>query len=178
MAPNEAQTIKIQLVKINELEPGEYRSHIYFRAESEKKPLGDEKSNKDSSISIHLTSVFGISIPVIIRIGESNTDISLSKFSFQLENDTMPVLKMDLKRTGNMSVYGDISVDYISEQGKVTRVAMAKGLAVYTPIPLRHFRLLLNKNPETDYHRGALHIVFTDQSARVIKMAQEQISLR
>ncbi|HKZ68289.1 MAG TPA: hypothetical protein VJ111_18100, partial [Chitinophagaceae bacterium] len=164
LAPNEGQTVKIQLVKTNELEPGEYRSHIYFRAESEKKPLGEEKSKQDSSISVRLVPVFGISIPVIIRVGESTMDMSFSKIAFQLDKDTVPVLKMDLNRTGNMSVYGDISVDYISEQGKVTRVAMAKGLAVYTPNAQRHFRLLLDKNPEVNYHTGTLHIVFTDQS--------------
>lgn len=177
LAPNEAQAIKIQLVNTNALQTGEYRSHIYFRAEPEKEPLGEEKANKDSSISIRLTSVFGISIPVIIRVGQSTMNISLSKFSFQLEKDTVSVLTMDLNRMGNMSVYGDISVDHISANGKVTRVALAKGLAVYTPNALRHFRLLLDKNPDVDYHTGSLHIVFTDLSARVIKVAQEQIYL-
>src|SRR5580700_8466443 len=32
LAPNEAQVVKIQLIKTNELQPGEYRSHLYFRA--------------------------------------------------------------------------------------------------------------------------------------------------
>src|SRR4051812_12766425 len=30
LAPNEAQVVKIQLIKTNELTTGEYRSHLYF----------------------------------------------------------------------------------------------------------------------------------------------------
>jgi hypothetical protein len=177
LAPNEAQAIKVQLMNTNELEAGEYRSHIYFRAEAETKPLGEQKSNEDSSISVRLLPVFGISIPVIIRVGESTMDINLSGVSFSMENNTIPALTMELNRTGNMSVYGDISVDHISTEGKVTRVAIAKGLAVYTPNTRRHFRLLLDANSQVDYHKGSLHIVFTDQSSMVIKMAQQQIYL-
>lgn len=179
LAPNEAQTVKIQPIKTSELDPGEYRSHLYLRAEPEKKPFGEEKLNRDSSaISVRLVPVFGISIPVIIRVGESTMNISLSKVSFQLEKDTIPTLTMDINRTGNMSVYGDISIDYISLQGKVTRVALVKGLAVYTPNTLRHFRLLLDKNAGIDYQTGALHVVFTDQSGKTVKVAQEQIFLQ
>lgn len=32
LGPGESQVVKIQLTKINELTPGEYRSHLYFRA--------------------------------------------------------------------------------------------------------------------------------------------------
>ncbi len=30
LAPKEAQTVKIQIIKTNELMPGEYRSHLYM----------------------------------------------------------------------------------------------------------------------------------------------------
>src|SRR5258706_364758 len=65
LGPAESQVVKIQLTNINELTPGEYRSHIYFRAIPQKAPLGEDKAVADSAISIHLTPIFGISIPVI-----------------------------------------------------------------------------------------------------------------
>ena len=40
LGPNEAQTAKVQLVRANQLTPGEYRSHFYFRAVPVEKPLG------------------------------------------------------------------------------------------------------------------------------------------
>jgi hypothetical protein len=180
LGPNEAQSIKIQLINTNGLEPGEYRSHIYFRAEPNKIPLGEEESNKDSaSISVHLVAVFGISIPVIIRIGESTTGVSLSDASFELKKDSIPSLKVTFNRTGNMSVYGDISVDHISLPGKVTRIGIAKGMALYTPNLVRHFNLLLDKNKGIDYHKGKLRIVYTTQpDAKSVKIAETELLLR
>lgn len=180
LAPNEAQSIKIQLINTNGLEPGEYRSHIYFRAEPDKKPLGEVESIKDStSISVHLVAVFGISIPVIIRVGESTTKVSLSDASLELKKDSISSLKVTFNRTGNMSVYGDISVDHISVQGKVTRIGSAKGMALYTPNLLRHFDLLLDKNAGVDYHKGKLNIAYTTQpDAKSVKIAETELMLR
>ena len=193
LGPKETQVVKVQLYKTGELEPGEYRSHIYLRADKEKKPRGEEKTNEAATgISIRLEPVFGISIPIIIRVGESTTQISLSKVAFQFENDTIPTLTMDINRTGNMSTYGEISVDYVAldgkktrttsimdfnTSGKATRVAFVKGLAVYTPNTVRHLRLLLDKTAGIDYHSGALHIVYKDESGKIIQLAQEQIFL-
>ena len=40
LGPNESQVVKVQLTKTNELTPGEYRSHFYFRAVPKMQPLG------------------------------------------------------------------------------------------------------------------------------------------
>lgn len=180
LAPSEAQSIKIQLVNTGEREPGEYRSHIYFRAEPVKKPLGEDGPIKDStSISVNLTAVFGISIPVIIRAGESTTQVNLTDASFQLSQDSIPSLNVTFNRSGNMSVYGDISVNHISLQGKVTRIGIAKGLAIYTPNPVRQFNLLLDKNAGIDYHKGRLRITYTTQpDAKSVKMAETELELK
>ena len=85
LGPNEAQTVKVQLTKANDLTPGEYRSHLYFRASPPEKPLGDIEPQKDSVLSVRLVPVFGISIPVIIRKGESNATVNISDLKFQSE---------------------------------------------------------------------------------------------
>jgi hypothetical protein len=180
LAPNEAQSVKIQLINTAALEPGEYRSHMYLRAEPDKKPLGEEEMRKDSAaISVQLVAVFGISIPVIVRKGESTTKVSISGGSFQLNKDSIPSLKLTFNRTGNMSAYGDISVDHISLQGKVTRIGTAKGMALYAPNPLRHFNLLLDKNAGADYHKGRLRIAYTTQpDAKSLKIAESELPLK
>lgn len=180
LAPNEAQSVKIQLINTGDLKPGEYRSHIYFRAERDKKPLGEDEASKDSaSISVRLVAVFGISIPVIIRVGESTTKVSLSNALFESKQDSIPSLKVTFNRTGNMSVYGDISVDHISLQGKVTRIGIAKGMAVYAPNVVREFNLLLDKNAAgIDYQKGKLRIVYTTQAdAKSVKIAETELRL-
>ena len=179
LAPNEAQSVKIQLINTTGLEPGEYRSHIYFRAEPDNRPLGEVEPLKDStSISVKLVAVFGISIPIIIRVGESTTKVTLSDAVFDLKSDSIPTLKIDFNRTGNMSVYGDINVDHISLQGKVTRIAVASGMALYAPNPVRHFNLLLDKNAGIDYHKGKLRIAYTTQpDAKSVKIAETELEL-
>jgi len=179
LAPNEAQSVKIQLINTNGLAQGEYRSHIYFRAEPDKKPLGEAEAIKDTgAIAVHVVAVFGISIPVIIRVGESTTQVDIRNASIQFDKDSIPSLKVDFKRNGNMSAYGDITVDHISTQGKLTRLGIAKGIALYAPNPLRHFKLLLDKNKGIDYHNGKLQIAYTTQAdARSVKIAETELKL-
>ena len=70
LAPRESQLVKIQVIKSEKMDAGEYRSHIYFRAVPKSKPLGENEALRDtSSFSASLTAVFGITIPVIIRVG-------------------------------------------------------------------------------------------------------------
>jgi hypothetical protein len=164
LAPNEAQTVKVQLTKASDLSQGEYRSHIYFRAIPNAAPLGESTAAKDSGISVKLTPVFGITIPVIIRSGESNTKVSLSDINFTMIGDTLPNVSMTLNRTGNMSAYGDIVVEYVSSNGTATEVGIARGVAVYTPNATRRFQFNLNKNLKLNFKGGKLHVAYVAQS--------------
>ncbi len=179
LAPNEAQVVKIQLTKTNQLSAGEYRSHIYFRAVPNEKPLGEKEVPKDTtSISIKLVPIFGITVPVIIRVGESTAKVTISDVLFDMVNDTTPILKMTFNRTGNMSIYGDIAVDHITERGKVTRVSFVQGIAVYTPNPIRRFKVELDKTLDIDYSRGKLYVIFTAHSdTKPEKLAEAELLL-
>ncbi|OFX51947.1 MAG: hypothetical protein A2066_09485 [Bacteroidetes bacterium GWB2_41_8] len=172
LAPNESQTVKIQFNRTNLLSTGEYRSHLYFRAVANEKPLaaGEKPDRQDSTLSIRLVPVFGISIPVIIRMGASTAKVNISDCSLEME-DNAPRLKMTLNRSGNMSVYGDIAVNYITKQGKTTRVGFVRGLSVYTPNTIRQIQLLLDKpDGSIDYRSGKLKIVYTSGSDTMAEM--------
>src|SRR5690606_18413528 len=54
LAPNEAQTIRVQLTRSGNLEKGEYRSHMYFRAVEEQTALGEETEQDSEGISINI----------------------------------------------------------------------------------------------------------------------------
>ena len=179
LAPNEAQTIKVQVIRTNEMQPGEYRSHLYFRAVPNEKPLGEKEVTKDSSISVRIIPIFGISVPVIIRSGEISSKVELSDVSFKVESDTIPVLNMTFNRSGNMSVYGDVSVDYISANGKVTRVGNIKGMAVYAPNAKRNVCLPLDKKiSNKDYQSGKLKINYSDQSFKPVTLTEQELVLK
>jgi hypothetical protein len=179
LGPGESQTVKIQLTKINELMPGEYRSHLYFRAIPDKPLMGEEMPAADSGISIRLIPVFGISIPVIIRVGTSITQVRISDLSLQMEEDTIPILNMTFERTGNMSVYGDITIYHTSVGGKSALAGTARGIAVYTPNTVRKFRLTLDTNGGIDYRSGRLSVEYsTADDPHPVRIAGKDLELR
>ena len=51
LAPNEAQVVKMQLIKTDQLKPGEYRSHVYFRAVPKQTALGAEEKARIRRLS-------------------------------------------------------------------------------------------------------------------------------
>ncbi len=155
LAPNEAQTIRVQVTRTGNLEQGEYRSHMYFRAVEEQTALGQEEAQEAEGISINIKTVFGISIPIIIRQGESTTQINLTDIQLNREGEN-PKLSMVLNRSGNMSVYGNIKVDHISPEGVTTEVGMVKGVSVYTPNNKRNFSFELRNAGEVDLSYGKI----------------------
>jgi uncharacterized membrane protein len=180
LAPKESQVVKLQLIRNNELKPGEYRSHIYFRAIPKPKPLGENDRVKDSTaFSVQLTPIFGITIPVIIRVGSYDMKVSLSDLSFDPTGGSGPAVKITFNRTGNMSVYGDITVDHISPAGKITRIGIASGVAVYTPNQTRKFVLNLNIPDGVDTKSGKLRITYSAPSdVKPEKYAEAELVLR
>jgi hypothetical protein len=102
----------------------------------------------------------------------------LSNLEFSRVNDTIPSLNFIFNRTGNMSTYGDIAVDYVSQQGKKTRVGIANGVAVYTPNSIRKFRMNLNKLSGVDYKTGKLIITYSATSdVKPAKYAEAELPL-
>lgn len=177
LGPNESQVVKIQLQKTDLMTPGEYRSHLYFRAMPDVKPLGEKEIQKETtSISVKLVPVFGITIPIIIRKGETTASVSLTNLSFQKLNDTIPVINLDFNRSGNVSVYGNIRVNLILPNGKTTKVGEIDGFAVYTPGTLRKCRIELKKG--VDYSKGKLIISFsTPAEDKSLKLAEAELEL-
>lgn len=180
LGPGEAQVVKVQLIRATELAPGEYRSHFYFRAEPKRKPLGETQAERDTNaISVVLTPVFGITIPVIIRVGESTAKVTLSDLSLDLKNDTVPRLSLVFNRTGNMSVYGDLAADYVSPQGRIIRVGAANGVAVYTPNTVRRFSFNLSNIQGINFSTGTIRVTYSASSdLKPVRYAEAELALQ
>jgi hypothetical protein len=180
LAPGEAQLLKVQLTKTNLLTEGEYRSHLFFRSEKKNQPLGVKDTVRDTTtIGIRLVAVYGLTIPVIIRVGEPTTSVNLTELSLEKPNDSTATVKLAINRTGNMSVYGDIRVDYISPDGKVIEVGKVQGVAVYTPNLIRRCVINLNNTPGINYHTGKIHIVYSaTREDRVSNLTEAELQLQ
>jgi hypothetical protein len=165
LAPREAQVVRVQFRRKPDMTPGEYRSHLYFRAEKETKPLGIKPSANDSTLmSVQITPVFGISIPIIIRTGEVKVNSSLSDLRIDIQQDTIANLKFTINRTGNISVYGDILVEYSPPQGKPIEIGKIRGIAVYTSTNKRNISVHLSNIKGNNLNTGKIDVRFTSPS--------------
>jgi P pilus assembly chaperone PapD len=179
LAPNESQVIRMQVRRLPDMAEGEYRSHLYFRSVPSEKPLGEEDVLPDStSIGVRLTPIYGVSIPVIIRIGNLDSKVTINDLTVEQEENQPPVVKMTLNREGNQSVYGDLSIDYIAPDGETINVGIVRGLAVYTPNTLRRFSMPLNVPDGVDFSAGKLLIRYSSSNeAKPVMYAEKEFVL-
>ncbi len=179
LAPNESQTVKVQLTKTTKLKVGEYRSHLYFRAEKNNKPLGQKESLVDStSISVKLEAVFGISIATIIKKGTSNTVVAISNLFYEKDKDLNHFLNFTINRKGNMSTYGDIYISYISSNNTTYEVGKVKGVAVYTPGEVRKVKMQLKLPEGVSFIGGTFKVAYTvNESKEIVAEAELQFKL-
>jgi len=163
LGPGEAQMVRMQLRRSGDMQPGEYRSHMYFRAVPKESALGLEDQLADTTaIGIRLTPIFGITIPVIVRAGDTETTVSLNKLSVADQSDSTAKLSLVFNRIGNRSVYGDLTVDYEPAKGASVQVGLVRGIAVYTPNQTRQFQMELKMPEGVDFSNGKLVVRYTN----------------
>ena len=161
LAPGEAQVVALQYRRKPDMAAGEYRSHLYFRSEKNYKPLGMGNAERDSTtLSVQLIPIFGMSIPIIIRTGAVNVSAALSDLKLDSQQNTIQNLKLTIHRTGNISLYGDIIIQYIPTQGKPYQIAIAAGVGVYTEINKRQVVVKLNNTSGKTLTNGKLKVQY------------------
>lgn len=181
LQPGEAQVIMLQVRQEPDMKDGEYRSHLYFRSEKEYKPLGQEKTSNDSTaLNVQLIPIFGMSIPIIIRIGDINAEASLSNLKLETDSLGFTHLAFDLNRTGNISVYGNLLVDYVPDKGKPYQVGAIKGVAVYTNLNRRYVKIKLNDTEDILSKKGKLRLRYTsrDETKKQEVYAESELELK
>lgn len=180
LAPREPQIILVQFRRKADMLAGEYRSHIYFRSEQNYKPLGMEKTSKDTALlNVQLTPIFGVSIPIIIRIGVVNAGATLSDLELLNSQESVQKLKLTINRTGNISLYGDITVQYIPKQGKAYQIATVAGVGVYTSIQKRNMIIKLNNITAKTLGEGRLKVQYTSKNdSNPIVYAEKELEIQ
>lgn len=161
LAPGESQVIKVQHTKSPNSTNGELRSHLYFRATPKPKPLGLETKEKSQNIGVNLVPIFGLSIPVIIREGQTNVEVNLSNLKLVSNADsTTNTLTLNINRTGNISCYGDITLIHVDPQGNKHEVGVVKGIAVYYPNIVRSVYIPMIPDKDIQNHKGKLIVQY------------------
>ena len=164
LEPGKSQVVRLSLRKPRSIKDGEYRSHILFKAIPQDAGADINAVTKSDKISIKLTAIVSISIPVIIRHGKTSiaTKISSIKFQPAEHEKDKPKLVMEITRSGNQSVYGDLLAEFIQEGGTSTILGQVNGVAVYTPNEKRVFKMPINVPAGQNLRNGVIKVYYRD----------------
>ena len=158
LAPNEAQMVRLQLKTPPDLAPGEYRSHLYFRSIVDETPdMGTETDS--AGIGFKLVPVYGITIPVILRIGQSVVKANPADIKVTDVNGFKQV-ECKIERYGTISTFGQLEVEHTSETGVKTLLGKVNGVAVYTPIHSRDISIPLSIPETVDLTKGKIALKY------------------
>ncbi len=137
LPPNQPQVVRIGARFPDDLPDGEYRGHLLFRAIPDARPATD---GPRQGLSISLTPVYGVTIPVIVRKGALKASAAISDVHIAHDDGT-PALAFTLTRSGDRSVYGRLRVTKATG-GKP--LYEARGLAIYAEVTSRSVSLPLD----------------------------------
>jgi hypothetical protein len=179
LAPGKPQVIKLQYTRKSDMADGEYRSHLYFRAEKNGTPLGMADMKIDTTkLVVQLIPVFGISIPIIINSGSVVVASTLSDVKISNEQKDLQTLKFTINRTGNMSIYGDLSVEFAPKKGKPFPVGTMNGVGVYTNIDKRNITINLTNDLDKKLKNGKLKVKYmSSNEKKPVLLAKAEIDV-
>jgi hypothetical protein len=101
----------------------------------------------------------------------------LSNLKLEIEKDTIQFLKLDVNRSGNGSLNGKISVDYLTPEGNSYKLG-AMNVSVYTSTNRRNVSIKLNKMPVMTLKAGNLRVRYTSpDDAKYMVYAEAVLSL-
>lgn len=184
LAPQMSQQVRLQFRKPANLAAGEYRSHLLFRA-LPTIPAAGSPDDKNRGIAIRLVPALGVSIPLIIREGETKAQARLSDLALQPAAKVAgepggqgPRLTFKLNRTGNRSLYGDLVATFRPKGGGEVPVGRINGIAIYTPNAARQATLPLTPPAGKALQGGALRLVYrASESEGAQTLAEAEIAL-
>jgi len=168
LAPGKGQTIRLRITPPQTAGAAEYRSHLTVTTVPPRDvglTAENAAAERSNQLSFRLTSVFGLSIPIIIRGGAADVQgqIRDAQLTYaDLSPDGVaparrtPVLSLNLVRSGANSLFGNVEV---RTKGSKDPIGLMRGVGVYTEIDHRSIRIPLQRAPG----RGEqLEITFVD----------------
>lgn len=135
LAPNQPQAIRIGVRPPADLPDGEYRAHMLFRAIPPARPV--TATDVGGGVSIALTPIYGITIPIIVRKGALRVSAQIADPHVETGKDGKAIA-FTLARSGDRSTYGRIRV---TQPGAAKPLIEARGIAAYAEIAARKVSL-------------------------------------
>lgn len=173
LPPGKGQTIRIRLSGPASGDAAEYRTHLTVMTVpprsvglTAEEAAAAEQSNQ---VSFTVATVFGVSIPVIVRPAPADVRAQVSNLRVRSSPDgKAAILSMDLDRLGASSVFGNIEVRV---RGEKSPIAIARGVGVYPEIDKRSFEISLPRQPRSGEQLEILYIDDDTSPGRTIAKA-------
>lgn len=169
LEPGQDQNVRILIRKPAKLEPGEYRTHIKVTlVEANLEGAEAAKSSAAKDVTVTIKPRLSLIIPLIIRQGETHYAMHIPSATLRYVSDKqggkIPYADIVLGREGNRSSMGDLTVEYINEQGVHVTVKQLAGLPVYRPTESRLVSLPLEVPKGVTLGKGSLHVIYRAQA--------------
>src|SRR4051812_32621950 len=168
LAPREPQAIRIAARAPQGLPDGEYRVHMLFRAIPPATPVAQANATStEKGLRFQLTPVYGVTIPVIVRLGTLQATAGIANVHLEKDKDGARVVALDLNRAGSRSTFGEVRV---LKAGVKDPIALQKAVAVYTEIGSRRVSIPLSPDFKGDVNGPVTvqYVETADDGANVI----------
>jgi len=158
LKPGERQHIRIAVRRPKDLTDGEYRSHLVFEAQPDKRAM-TIKQDGATGIKVYVNLAF--SIPIMVRQGNLDATATLKKvelISKQTNGSPHLSTNINISRTGLHSTFGNLNVYWQDENSSIEKqIGILNNIAIYTEVDNREINLSL---PEHSIKQGTLRIVY------------------
>lgn len=135
LAPRQPQSIRIAARAPRGVADGEYRVHMLFRAIPPATPV--TASAEEKGLRFALIPVYGVTIPVIVRLGQLQVKAAISNVRLERQ-DGKPAVALEISRSGDRSTFGDVRV---LKAGVKAPIALQRSVAVYKEVGLRRLSI-------------------------------------
>ncbi|MCP5386264.1 MAG: hypothetical protein H6916_05530 [Novosphingobium sp.] len=163
---NEAQTIRIMARTPPGLEAGEYRSHFVAISVPPADEVGFSIENavtgsSGPDIGVKIVPRFGISIPIILRVGETTLTSGMRDARVVTLPGGQLGISVTITREGTRSSFGDVAV---TARGADQPIALAKGVGVYPEVNSREVTMPVDPEVDTRFLQpgATLTVTYTD----------------
>lgn len=158
LLPGQPQAVRLSARPTPELPDGEYRVHMSFRAVPP--ALSPEEAQKQAAaggLTIRLTPIYGITIPVFVRKGQLQAGATLAN-PHLVKSGADSFLEVTVNRSGNRSVYGEL----VGKSARGETVFTLRGVAVYPEVAQRSVRIPLNAQQQAAVIAGPVRIEYRE----------------
>jgi hypothetical protein len=175
LAPNKGKTIRIRATIPDAAQPIEYRTHLTVTTV----PPADAGLTAEAAASaqpnelvFRVQSIFGLSIPLIVR-GDT-LPAAASMGAIRLDHEAIspdgttpprptPVIVAEIRRDGARSLYGNVEVRAGTGRSAQS-IGMIRGIGIYSELDSREVRIPLTR----ELRKGeTISVVFIDDEVKI-----------